>query len=116
MEKKTCLLLCAAFTCASPHVQAYCSAPSIFSQPPTAPGTYGRPSVPMCLSNYEISGQHTCSNWEINNYIDDVNSYVRELSDYAEDAQRFANDAATFADDALVYAECEAAAAKESIN
>lgn len=116
MKKTTFLLLFATFACASSNTQAFCSAPSMYSQPPSAPGTYARPSVPYCLSGYEFSGQHTCDDWEINNYIEEVNNYIRELSDYAEDAQRFANDAATFADDALVYAECEAEAAKDTID
>ena len=115
MRKTTCLWLVTAFACASSNTQAFCSAPSMYSQPPSSRGTYSRPSVPYCLSGYEFSGQHTCDDWEIENYIDEVNEYIRELAEYARKAQRFADDAAVFSGDALSYAECEAEAAKDAI-
>lgn len=102
--------------CASSHAFAFCSAPSLYSSPPNPPGNYAKPSVPMCLSGYQFSGEHDCSEWELNSYIDEVNEYIRKVYDYARDAALFAEEAQAFADGALSYAECEAEDVKEPLN
>lgn len=99
----------------SNDVGAFCSEPSMYAMAPSAPGSFSRPSPPFCLGSYQMSGQHSCSEWEISNFIDEINAYIQELNDYAREAQRFAADAAAFADDAIDYAQCEAASAKEPI-
>ena len=75
----------------------YCSEPNA----PAAPSSWNKPDVPFCLSGYEYSGEHTCSQWQINSYIDEVNNYISDLN-------AFARDAANFASDAHEYAKCSA--------
>ena len=94
---------------------AYCSAPTMFEQPPSQPAQYTRPSPPFCLMNYSITRTHTCDSWEIDMYIDEVNGYIDQLNDYVNDAQIFANTALNFADDASRYANCEADDIKSEI-
>lgn len=95
---------------------SFCNEPSMFSFAPDSPGTYGRPSPPHCLSGYQYSGKHTCSEWEINSYVNEVNDYIGDLQQYAEEAETFAEDAAQFASEARLYARCEADQAKETLN
>lgn len=87
---------------------AFCSEPSFYESAPDAPGSYEKPRVPYCLSGYSYSGRHTCDEWEIDAYFDDVNDYIDELNDYLREANRFAEEAARFAADAYEYARCEA--------
>lgn len=87
---------------------AYCSEPSFYQTGPVAPGSYSKPDVPFCLSTYSYSGTHTCNDWEIDSYRDEVKDYVRKLQDYADEANDFANAAILFANEAVDYAKCEA--------
>ena len=87
---------------------AYCSEPSFFQSAPDAPGSYSKPDVPYCLSSYSNSRTHTCDDWQINSYLDEVREYVRKLRDYADEANNFANAAILFANEAVNYAKCEA--------
>ena len=87
---------------------AYCSEPSFYKSAPDAPGSYSKPNVPYCLSTYSYSGTHTCDDWEINSYLDEVRDYVGKLRDYADEANNFANTAIRFANEAVDYANCEA--------
>ncbi len=88
--------------------QAYCSEPSFYQSAPDAPGSYSKPDVPYCLSTYSYSGTHTCDDWQINSYLDEVREYVRKLKNYADEANSFANTAIRFANEAVDYANCEA--------
>ena len=88
----------------------------MFMNPPDAPGSFSRPSLPYCLNGYQYSGTHTCDKWEINNYVNEINDYISDLYRYAQEAQNFAQNAAQFAADAALYAECEAEQAKGPIN
>jgi hypothetical protein len=87
---------------------AFCFEPSFTESPPDPPGTYERPDVPFCLSDYSWSGQHSCDSWELDSYEADVEAYVGKLSRYADEAAGFANSAANFASEAFAYAKCEA--------
>ena len=87
---------------------AYCSEPSFSESEPDAPSSYQKPSVPYCLSEYSYSGKHTCDEWEIDSYFDEVNRYIRKLRDYVQEAKEFANEAIQFANEAVEYANCEA--------
>jgi hypothetical protein len=87
----------------------------MYAQPPDAPSTFSKPSAPYCLSGYRYSGKHTCDNWEIQSYIDEINEYIRKLNEYAEEARDFAQNAINFADEANEYAGCEANEAKEEL-
>ena len=71
---------------------AYCSEPS----PPSSYSKPTKPSVPWCVN--EFSRTHTCADWEIQSYYNDVEnynreveSYIRRLKDYVDDAGRYAN-------------------------
>jgi len=87
---------------------AFCSEPSFYQSAPDAPGSYSKPDVPYCLSAYSYSGKHTCDDWEIDSYLDEVADYVSKLRDYADEANNFANAAIRFANEAVDYANCEA--------
>ena len=99
----------------TPAVFAYCSEPSIFDRPPTAPSSFQKPSVPYCLSGYKYSGKHTCNKWEVDSYINSINEYIRKLRDYAEESKSYANKARIFANNAIDYANCEAEAASAEL-
>lgn len=113
---------------------AYCSEPSFYSSEPTfsgsepsAPSSYQKPDVPYCLSSYSYSGSHTCEDYELDQYFDEVNEYIDDLNDfyeeavefaeeakaYAEQSAAFANGVRTHADDVLDYAKCEADEVKQ---
>lgn len=90
------------------NAEAYCSEPSMYETTPSAPSSYSKPSAPYCLSGYSYTRKHTCNQWEIDSYIDEVNDYIRKLNDYADEARSFANSAIAFANEAADYAKCEA--------
>ena len=96
-------------------VSAFCNTPSMYSDAPSPPSSYLRPSVPFCLSSYSYTRTHNCSSWEIDSYIDEVNEYIRKLNAFVDDVQSFANDAVDFANQAAVYAKCEADSVKSEI-
>jgi hypothetical protein len=74
---------------------AYCQGPFA----PRAP--YRSLTLPACLAGYERSGTHTCSDWEIDTYINAVNAYVEDLNAYVREAD-------AYADAVYNYAKCEA--------
>ena len=92
---------------------AYCSEPSGRSTIPDPPGSYLRPNVPYCLSGYEYSGEHTCEQWELDSFVNDVNDYIEKLNEFADDSIDYADDAREFAEAAIDYARCEADEVKE---
>ena len=94
---------------------AYCSAPTMFEQPPSPPAQYTRPSLPFCLTDFSITRTHTCASWEIDMYVDEINEYIDQLNDYVNDAKIFGDTALNFADDASRYASCEADDIKSEI-
>ncbi len=83
---------------------AFCSAPSMYEDAPEPPGQYTKPDVPYCLSGYSYTRTHTCDQWELDSYIDEINEYISKLQDYTREAESFANAAAGFADEAFEYA------------
>ena len=97
------------------EVSAFCSEPSMYSSPPSAPGFYSKPDAPFCLSGYSYSGTHTCDSWEIDSYINEINDYIRQLNHYADEANSFARSAINFANEAADYARCEANDVKSEI-
>ncbi len=99
----------AIFLSATSSAQAFCSEPSMYAAVPDAPSTISKPSAPFCMSGYSYSRTHTCDEWEIRSYLDEIDGYVRKLRAYAEASAEFANQAASFASDALDYAKCEQA-------
>lgn len=85
-----------------------CSEPYASLSLPSAPGSFSKPDVPYCLSNYSFSGTHTCDDWEIDRYKQEVEDYVEKLQEYMNDAAEVASEAARFAEEAADYARCEA--------
>ncbi|MFC4215542.1 hypothetical protein ACFP4H_02130 [Pseudophaeobacter arcticus] len=126
--------LLVALTVSPQSALAYCSEPSFYSSEPefsgsepSAPPSYQKPDVPYCLSSYSYSGTHTCEEYELDAYFDEINEYIDDLNDYykealefseearafAEEANSFANEVARHADDVLRYAKCEAEEVKQ---
>ena len=87
----------------------------MYSDPPSPPGTYSKPSAPFCMSGYSYTRKHTCDSWEIDNYLNEINEYIRKLNGFVDEAQSFANDAIAFANEASAYAKCEANDVKSEI-
>ncbi|WP_299968763.1 hypothetical protein [uncultured Roseobacter sp.] len=94
---------------------ALCFGPSFYESPPTEPYS-GAPNIPYCLSEYSYSGRHSCDDWELQSYIDEVDQYIFELNQYVSEYQGFAIAAAEAYEDAGDYAECLAAEATELFN
>lgn len=92
----------------APSASWGCSEPYASISLPSAPGSYSKPDVPYCLSNYSFSGTHTCDDWEIDRYKQEVEDYVEKLQEYMNDAAEVASEAAQFAEEAADYARCEA--------
>lgn len=88
----------------------YCYEPSApyGLNPPDAPGSYSRPSVPFCLSNYSYSNEHTCDQWELDAYFSDIEDYATSLQTYLVDFDDYARKVANLALEAEAYALCEA--------
>ena len=72
---------------------AFCSAPSVpFGGPPT------KPTTPYCVNTF--SNTHTCSDWEINSYNNDLRNYQNEV-------EYFVNDLNSYLNQAQDYVNCE---------
>lgn len=93
---------------ASVVAHAFCVEPTFNTPRPKAPGAYRRPVVPSCLKNYKDTEKHTCEEFEIAAYFDEVNTYIRQLNAYVLKSKNFAEDAASLSKDVLAYAQCEA--------
>ena len=78
----------------STKARAWCSEPSAFFI--TTPI---KPSVPWCVN--EWNNTHTCDEWEIQ-------SYYNELENYRREVDIFINDLNNFVDEAVDYAKCRA--------
>jgi hypothetical protein len=87
---------------------AFCYEPSLTVSVPDAPGSFARPSVPYCLSDYSWSGRHTCDSWELDSYKRNVDDYIAQLNRYIEEANDLASSVRRFAEEAYDYAVCEA--------
>jgi hypothetical protein len=96
-----------AFRFSAMNASAFCYQPSFSESPPDAPWSSSKPSVPYCLSSYSYTGKHTCDDWEVDSYFEEVNRYLRQLRDYADEAEQFANEAISYANEAIEYANCE---------
>ena len=72
---------------------AFCSEPSVYMSTPS------KPSVPFCVN--EWANTHTCDEWEIQSYYDD-------LEFYASQAQELINALNIYVSEASEYAQCRA--------
>jgi len=100
------IILCGVFYVSG--ATAYCSEPYFSQSPPDTPSSYHKPDVPYCLSEYGFSGKHSCEDYEIDMYFDEVNDYIQKLNDYSSEAINFANETARYANEVTDYARCEA--------
>lgn len=89
-------LILAFLTQQSSMSHAFCNEPNA----PDPPGTFSKPDVPYCLSEFSYSGKHSCESYEIDSYKSEVEDYVRELKNYASEAESYYSDA-------VEYANCE---------
>ena len=83
---------------------AFCSSPYA----PDPPSTFmkpTKPNVPWCVDEY--SRTHTCDDWEINSYYNDLDSYRNEVEDYVRQLKDFIYEAEAFYSEAVAYANCE---------
>lgn len=72
---------------------AFCSEPSVYMSAPS------KPSVPFCVN--EWNNTHTCDEWEIQGYYDDLEFYQYQ-------AQEFINALNIYVSEASEYARCRA--------
>lgn len=86
---------------------AYCSGPYDPDDPPDMPGSYSRPDVPYCLSSYSYSGKHTCSEWELRSYFDEVDEYQQKLRNYIRELEGYQAEVEAYVEAAAAYAVCE---------
>ena len=61
--------------------------------------TPSKPSVPWCVN--EFDNTHTCSEWEIDSYYNDLERYRYDSQEFIEDLNRYV-------DEAVEYAQCRA--------
>lgn len=104
------LLISSAFTLLPAQGLTFCMQPSFWDSGPSF--FWSPPSVPYCLSAYSYTGEHTCSSWEIDSYVEEINEYVEALNGFVREAQSFAESAQVFAEDVINYAVCEAEAVR----
>lgn len=108
MKQHKRLLACIGITMALTvgTASAACYEPSSYN---SAPSSFyeRRPSVPYCLSQYSYSREHTCQQYELDSYFDDVQDYVDALNEHHAELVEFANAAVKDANDYLIYVECE---------
>ena len=74
------------------QLHAFCSEPSTYLI-----STPSKPTVPWCVN--EFNNTHTCSEWEIDSYYNDLESY-------RDDSQEFIEDLNRYVDEAVEYAQC----------
>ena len=74
-------------------VMGFCSAPS---EP--FGGAPSKPSVPYCVN--EWNNTHTCDDWTIDSYQNDLRNYQYEV-------ERFVDDLQDYLSDAQDYVNCE---------
>ena len=73
---------------ASP-ANAYCSEPSFYLSTPS------KPSVPYCVN--EWNNTHTCDEWEIQNYYDEMENYSSEARNFIDGLNEYVSEASDFA-------------------
>ena len=81
---------------------AFCSAPTAPSMYETKPTP---PREPFCVNR--IMNTHTCSDWEISRYNDEIESYNRDLERYKRASDLFIDQLNSYLAAARRFAECE---------
>lgn len=106
LMRKALIILAMVGTTANTSAGAFCSEPSFSGSPTDAPGTFEEPDVPYCLQDYRWSGRHSCEDYEIDAYQNDVDEFLRKLNSYTNEVVSFANEASNFSE-ASSYARCK---------
>ena len=82
-----------------------------FCYAPTAPSNWDRPTkptkpmVPFCVN--EWNNTHTCDDWTITSYNNDLQNYRYDVENYQRELQYYVDEAQRFVNDAYEYANCE---------
>ena len=71
------------------HARAYCSEPSFYMSTPD------KPSVPYCVN--EWNNTHTCDEWELQNYYDDMERYSSDVQEFIDALNYYVSEASNFA-------------------
>ena len=85
-------------------VFAWCSEPMA----PSTPSSWSKPtkpSVPFCVN--EWNNTHTCDDWTITSYNNDLQNYRYDVENYQRELQYYVDEAQRFVNDAYEYANCE---------
>lgn len=98
----SCTFIVAGSMAAPSAASAFCSAPTAPTMYETKPSP---PREPFCVN--KIMNTHTCSNWEINSYNDDVDKYNRDLERYKRASDLFIDQLNAYLTAARRFAECE---------
>ena len=86
------------------NVFAWCSEPMA----PSTPSSWSKPtkpSVPFCVN--EWNNTHTCDDWTITSYNNDLQNYRYDVENYQRELQYYVDEAQRFVNDAYEYANCE---------
>jgi hypothetical protein len=87
----------------SPAV-AYCSEPDTPSRPYLDKPR--PPDKPFCYNEY--SNTHTCSDWEIDSYNNEVETFNRRMRQYQSDVEDYIRSLTNYVEEVVSYAKCEA--------
>ena len=68
---------------------AYCAEPSLYMATPL------KPNIPYYIN--EWNNTHTCDDWVIQNYYDDMNSYADEVETFMNALNNYVSEASEFA-------------------
>jgi len=82
----------------------YCNAPIA----PEPPGIYAKPTkpmVPFCVN--EIMNTHTCDDWQISSYNNELSSYRSDVDYYIQQLKNYISEAEYFVGETVSYAKCE---------
>ena len=85
-------------------VFAWCSEPMA----PSTPSSWSKPtkpSVPFCVN--EWNNTHTCDDWTITSYNNDLQNYSYDVENYQRELQYYVDEVQRFVNDAYEYANCE---------
>ena len=85
------------------YAHGYCFEPSAPSKPwGSAPM---KPIVPYCVNEWDNT--HTCDDWQINQYMQEVDSYNSEIQDWVNKLHRYASEAEEYYGEVIDYVNCE---------
>ena len=83
---------------------AFCSAP-IAPEPPSTYTKPIKPVTPFCVN--EFSNTHTCDDWEITSYNNEISNYRSEVQYYVQKLKNYISEAEYFVTETVDYAKCE---------